>query len=67
MRKNNCKGTIYKINNRTYCVGEKNESKKSKKTNKSRKNKSKKSKKKNKSRKNKSKRLRVKLKNSNYS
>lgn len=26
MRK--CKGTIYKINNRTYCVGEKNKSKK---------------------------------------
>lgn len=31
MIKRFCKGTIYKINNRTYCVGEKNKMKKSKK------------------------------------
>lgn len=49
--KNSCKGTIYKINNQSYCVGEKNKSKRKK----SKKSKSKKSK-------NKSKRLRVILK-----
>lgn len=32
MRKNNCNGTKYKINNRIYCVGEKNKSKKMKKS-----------------------------------
>jgi hypothetical protein len=44
---NECKGTIYKINDKTYCVGEK-KSKKSKKSKKikSKKIKSKKSKKK---------------------
>ena len=47
MRKQKCKGTIYKINNQSYCVGEKNISRKTRK-----------SKKINKS-KNKSKRLRV--------
>jgi hypothetical protein len=31
MRKQKCKGTIYKINNKTYCVGEK-KSKKYKKS-----------------------------------
>ena len=36
-RKQICKGTIYKINNRSYCVGEKNKSRKSNKSNKSKK------------------------------
>lgn len=45
MKKNKtCKGTIYKINNKTYCVGEK-KSKKSKKLKKPKKTKSKKNKK----------------------
>jgi len=31
MKKNKCSGTIYKINGKTYCVGEKKSKKKSKK------------------------------------
>ena len=47
MNKNKCSGTIYKINGKSYCVGEKKlkKSKKSKKNNKSKKIKSKKYKK----------------------
>jgi hypothetical protein len=35
--KNKCKGTIYKINNKTYCVGEKNRKSKSKRSKRSKK------------------------------
>ena len=37
MKKNKCKGTVYVINNKSYCVGEKKskKSKKNKKINKS--------------------------------
>ena len=39
MKKNKCSGTIYKINGKSYCVGEKKSKKKSKKITKTKKSK----------------------------